>query len=241
MSKKKVRGSAAAAHSVGEVLSVLVLLAGLIAAAVGSAAFGNDIFPRFPWIGWLGAGFFAFLTVVLAVSRLKELTDIFSDRLWKHWNKEIGLLTYLPDGTMTRSSLNAISANATRLYPFLTFEVPNACDVEIGFVLVGSNSQQRLRYKGRYTLQPGKNTITPPEWLPLEKMQIGETWTLKVSINDQRMATRKFTARHSQNEQVGVHLDADGQIDEWLSANIGVQAQENLSLSELLRQDPPHS
>jgi hypothetical protein len=240
MSKKKDK-SASSPFRAGEEFVRFVLLVGSFVGAVGFAAYASDIFPKTPRVGWIGAGVFLLLAVALAIMTVAELLGGFSNRLWKHWIKEIGLLTSQHDGSVTRSSLNAISANASRLCPFLTFEVPNACEAEIGFVLSGSDSQQRLRHKARYTLQPGKNLISAPEWISLEKMQAGETWMLKVSINDQRMATRKFTARHEPNEQVGIHLDSDGQIDEWLSANISERGQEPLSLNELLQQDPPRS
>jgi hypothetical protein len=173
--------------------------------------------------------------LLIALSALpaltKELVKDWSYRLWKHRLINVGILAYRDNTLLAECLFDVAPVDATHLRPFVVLDMPQPDQVVIGFNLLSSENKGRLQYKARYQLRPGYNLLAPPDWAQLENPQIGEGWTLKVSINDRRMAIQRLSL---QAGQAHFSLGADGEINEALGRAVDDRRNEGLSLRELL-------
>jgi hypothetical protein len=159
---------------------------------------------------------------------------------WSYENRrvrlaDIGLLVYTGEKDPKIYRTSQIPTDATYIRPFMVFDCPGNMPHEdyssIRFNLSDSRGKLRYTSRRRYTLKPGPNFITPPTWLPLVGQQVGETWHLDVIAGQVPLGSHYF---RWQTAYQPVPMTGDGEIDEEAQQWLAQQAEEPMSLDELL-------
>lgn len=151
--------------------------------------------------------------------------------------EDIGLLVYDGDESPQIVRLNDIRTDSTHVRPFVVVNIPHVRNGSVHGILRFNliDEYKNLRYTSRaqYALQTGQNFITPSTWLPLQDEELGNMWSLEVTIGQLLLGVHQFGWLHI-GGQLRAQFDGDGEIDLTTHRWLDLQSQERVSLDDLL-------
>ncbi len=177
--------------------------------SVGLCIYSSILFGTLPF--WYYGLMFGLGYIGARYTRKFENTR--SDGDWKRRLVGVGLLAYGEDQTPRKCLRNTIPVTTTRIRPYLTLNQPKSEHAAISIAVQGSDNKGIYLFKNDYQLHEGRNTITADKNIRLDHPVVGETWTLKINVNDLRIVERRFTVRAERDDGVTIQLNADGELD----------------------------
>jgi hypothetical protein len=148
---------------------------------------------------------------------------------------DMGLLAYRHTHKPRLVREGDVLLDTNYLRPFVELRLPHAARGTLRFELLDHTGQLRYADEAQYNLKPGKNTLLPGTWLPLEDKVIEPyEWQLRVSTKDTLLAEHRFGWRAVGGGDLQRHVQADGEISLALVQALEAQSMEGMSLSELL-------
>lgn len=150
---------------------------------------------------------------------------------------DIGLLVYDGDDSPQIVRLNDIHTDSTHVRPFVVVNIPHVRSGSVHgilrFNLIDESNNLRFTSRAQYTLQTGQNFITPSTWLPLQDQELGDLWTLEVTLGQMLLGVHQFGWLHI-GGQTRAKFDGDGEIDLTTRRWLDLQGNERVSLDDLL-------
>ena len=149
---------------------------------------------------------------------------------------DVGLLAYRhPEADPRVVRERGVLLDTRFLRPFVTLWLPRAARGHIRFEIADADGQLRYADEARYALQRGENPLLPNAWLPVEgKGRVSDRWTLRVWVSDVLLAEHVFGWREVGESPLQPYIAADGEISPALWQMAQQEAEQQVSLSELL-------
>lgn len=148
---------------------------------------------------------------------------------------DIGVLAYRHTDEPRLVRYGDVMLDSRYLRPFAELWLPYEARGEVRFELVDDNGRVRYADESEYDLLPGKNTILPGTWLPLENKAIQPaTWRLRLLASETLLAVHAFGWREVGGGRIQRYMTSDGEISPTLQQALQSSPRESVSLSDLL-------
>ncbi len=149
---------------------------------------------------------------------------------------DVGLLAYRhPEADPRAVREQGVLVDARFLRPFVKLWLPRAARGSIRFEILDGDGRLRYADEARYGLQRGENSLLPNAWLPLEALgRVSERWTLRVWASGMLLAEHVFGWREVGASPLQPYIGADGEISPALWQMAQEEAEQQVSLAELL-------
>jgi len=148
---------------------------------------------------------------------------------------DIGVMAARPAESMTIYRTWSIPDDAIYAHPFVQLRVPTKASGRLRFELLDSRGQAVFVDEDIYSLQEGKNLISPRTRLPLEGTSgLNGRWSLRISADGIPLALHRFEFQAQAQSKVRRHMGEDGEIHADLQRPLEDVGRKKLSLDELL-------
>ncbi len=149
---------------------------------------------------------------------------------------DVGLLAYRhaqADPRVVREQ--GVMLDTRYLRPFAKLWLPRAAHGHVRFEILDADGHLRYADEARYFLHRGDNSLFPNAWLPLkEQGNVAERWTLRVLVSGMLLAEHVFGWQEVGASPLQPYIAADGEISPMLWQMAQEEAEQGVSLSELL-------
>ncbi|MBN2304104.1 MAG: hypothetical protein JXQ72_06500 [Anaerolineae bacterium] len=148
---------------------------------------------------------------------------------------DIGLLAYRSSDEPRLIRDGDVLMDTRYLRPFVELWLPHDARGLVRFELVDAGGRLRYADESQYALAPGKNTLLPKTWLPLQGKAIPpDDWRLRIMAGQTLLAVHTFGWQPVGGGVIQQYVESDGEISPALQELLHQQPRESVSLADLL-------
>lgn len=148
---------------------------------------------------------------------------------------DIGVMGFKGNETPTVYRTWSVPDDVEFIQPFVQLRLPSTARGKVRFEVLDASGKVVFVNENMYNLEKGRNFVSPAARLRVQDgFTLGPGWQLRITADDQLVATHRFEFDESTSANIQRHIGEDGEINAEMRSVLTENRLPKMSLDDLL-------
>ena len=148
---------------------------------------------------------------------------------------DIGVMGFKGQATPTVYRTWSVPDDVEYIQPFVQLRLPSTARGKVRFEVLDASGKAVFVNENMYNLEKGRNFVSPAARLRVQDgFTLGPGWQLRITADDQLVATHRFEFDESTSANIQRHIGEDGEINAEMRSVLTENRLPKMSLDDLL-------